>query len=125
MVQESVAMLEEPVHAVMPALPQDILTVFCYLVYLGCLVVAIRNIVTQKDDSFLILCLAGATGFALDPFVCFFTKALHAPVGQYTLLRAFSKPEPYFLLPMYGFYLACPAFFFNRAFKKNPTPALF
>lgn len=125
MAGESLVGLTEPTNAVMPALAQDILTAFCYAVFVRCLVIAARKIATEKDDSFLILCLAGAMSCLLDPFVCFFTKAIHAPVGQYTMFRAFGKPAPFFLAPMYGFYLAGPAFFFNRAFKKTPAAGLF
>ena len=30
------------------------------------------------------------------------------------MFRAFGKPEPYFLAPMYGFYMACPALAIGR-----------
>lgn len=101
-----------PFDAVMPALPQDIVTgatgVLVALLYLYGLW---RAFSAQRDDRWLIMLIAASITILMEPFACFMVKAHHPAVGAYVLLEGLDVTVPWQLLFFYILYFAPTAAF--------------
>ncbi|HEX5806341.1 MAG TPA: hypothetical protein VFY31_08415 [Macromonas sp.] len=108
-----------PLDAVMPALPQDIVTgVTAVLVALLYLYGFWRAFSSARDDRWLIMLVAASVTILMEPFACFMVKAHHPAVGSYVLLSGLDVTVPWQLLFFYILYFApTGAFLMWRASK--------
>ncbi|WP_293372380.1 hypothetical protein [Nevskia sp.] len=96
-----------PLDAVMPALPQDIVTgVTGVLVALLYLYAFWQAFSAKRDDRWLIMLVAASITILMEPFACFMVKAHHPAVGAYVLLSGLDVTVPWQLLFFYILYFA-------------------
>jgi hypothetical protein len=112
-----------PLDAVMPALPQDLVTgVTGALVALLYVFALWRAFSSARDDRALILLMAASITILMEPFACFMVKAHHPAVGGYVLLSALDVTVPWQLLFFYILYFApTGAYLMWRASKGVST----
>ena len=101
-----------PFDAVMPALPQDIVTGLTgALVGLLALYALWQAFSARRDYRWLIMLVAAAFTVLMEPFACFMVKAHHPAVGAHVLLRGLDVTVPWQLLFFYILYFAPTAAF--------------
>lgn len=112
-----------PLDAVMPALPQDVVTIGTGLAVAALYAYALwRAGSARRDDRWLILLLAATLTVLMEPFACFMVKAHHPAVGAYVLLRGLDVTVPLQLLFFYILYFApTAAFLIHRARQGIPA----
>ena len=96
-----------PLDAVMPALPQDIVTgVTGGLVALLYLYALWQAFSAKRNDRWLIMLVAASITILMEPFACFMVKAHHPAIGAYALLSGLDVTVPWQLLFFYILYFA-------------------
>lgn len=111
-----------PVEAVMPALPQQIVTgttaTLVILLYLYGLWQALS---AHRNDRWLILLIAASFTVLMEPFACFMVKAHHPAVGAYILFDGLGVTVPWQLLFFYILYFAPTGAFLMWRASRQPS----
>lgn len=96
-----------PLEAVMPALPQNLVTgITATLVTLLFVYALWQAFSVRRNDRWLILLVAAALTVLMEPFACFMVKAHHPAVGAYGLFGGLGVTVPWQLLFFYILYFA-------------------
>tara|TARA_R110000850_G_scaffold154656_10_gene278441 strand:- start:51681 stop:52475 length:795 start_codon:yes stop_codon:yes gene_type:complete len=98
---------QRPLDAIMPALPQDLVTAvtggLVALLYLFALWQAFSS---KHNDRWLIMLVAASITILMEPFACFMVKAHHPAIDAYVLLSGLDVTVPWQLLFFYILYFA-------------------
>lgn len=123
---ENLGIEPRPMGAVMPALPQDIVTaVTAALVALLFLYAFWQAFSRKRADRWLIMLVASSFTILMEPFACFMVKAHHPSVGAYVLLSGLDVTVPWQLLFFYILYFAPTAAFLIWRASKGISASLY
>jgi hypothetical protein len=115
----------DPVDLVMPAFGQDLFLALTGVAFAVCLVKALMLLKAKRDDTFLILLLAGMACIALEAFATTLIKCTHPPIGSYAVYSAFGKVIPLHLMLAYGAFFGGSSYLLLARMRQNPSPSLF